>query len=201
MTCSRFVILFFLTCFVIANAFCQIKLPTFDAEVKLHQNLIPGGGDNNGDLEFAETTNLYAGAHVQLGQHIAIGAFYSRSLRGIAASRYNEGNLKYDALSLQKGLDVRFSTGRAKNWRQYLVVQYSTLEIIQDREVFRLADKANTFGASIGLMRRLSNRLYLNVIEIGLNAITSKVFWFGDSNADFYFNAKMGVGYNIGKRK
>ena len=188
--------------FILVGMACsQIKMPTFDVELKVHQNLIPGDGQNNGDLEFVETTNVYAGAHVQLGQHIAIGAFYSRSFRGVVQTRFNEGNLKYDALTLQRGLDLRLSTGRAKNWRQYLVIQYSTLEILQDNEAFRLADKANTFGASLGVTRRLSNRMYVNVIEIGANLITGKIFWFGDSNADIYLNVKAGLGYNIGKRK
>ena len=201
MTFNRYTLTGIFLGILVGTACGQIKMPTFDVELKLHQNLIPGNGQNNGDLEFVETTSIYTGAHVQLGQHIAIGAFYSRSFRGIAQARFNDDNQKYDALSLQKGLDLRLSTGRAKNWRQYLVIQYSTLEILRDNETYRLADKANTFGASLGITRRLSNRLYLNVIELGANFITNKIFWFGDSDADIYLNVKAGLGYNIGKRK
>lgn len=201
MRCNRYLIItvFFFGCMDAIKG--QFRLPIFDAELKIHQNLFPGNGQFNGDLEVLETTNLYGGAHVQLNQYIAIGAFYSRSFRGVSQVRYNEGHQRYDALFLQKGLDVRFSTSRAKKWRKYLIIQYSGVEIVQDKEVYRLGGKTKTFGGSVGVMRRLSNNLYLNVFELGVNVLSDKIFWFGNSPSNFYLNAKMGLSYNIGKRK
>lgn len=180
----------------------QIKIPTFDVELKIQQTLVPGEGNVDGELEFAETTNFYGGAHIQINQYIAIGGYYGRSFRGMARFRNGEGNSENEILQLQKGLDIRLSTSRAKKWRQYLVVNYGQIELVSVTESFRLADKQTAFGANIGLMRRLSNNLYLNVIELGVKVMSEQIFWFGPSESGrFMADAKMGLTYNIGKRK
>lgn len=182
----------------------QLKIPTFDVELKVHQTLIPGHGDN-GAVEFAETTNIYAGAHIQVNQHVALGGFYSRSFRGTSKIHFpDNSSIQRDVLFLQKGLDVRLSTGRAKNWRKYMSINYSQVELVQVGESFRLADKSMAFGLNLGFMRRLSNNLYLNVIDLGCTVITNDIFWFDtEPDTNFYpiFEAKMGLTYNIGKRK
>jgi hypothetical protein len=50
-------------------------------------------------------------------------------------------------------------------------------------------------------MRRLRNNLYLNVIELGVKVMSDEIFWFNASQAKFIAEAKMGLTYNIGKRK
>ena len=191
--------IFFLLTLASINGVAQLKLPSFDVELKIHQNLIPkrnGSGDQNGSMEVVETTNFYGGAHVQINQHVALGGFYSRSFRGVTD---NSGQ-KAEALQLQKGLDVRLSNGRAKKWRKYLSINYSQVELVQVNEAYRLAGKSNAFGASLGIMRKLSHNLYLNVIELGVNAMTDEIFWFNTSDK-IIIHAKMGLTYNIGRRK
>lgn len=203
MTFKPIILIAFLlvSCESLINA--QLKIPTFDVELKVHQALIPGDGEGDGSLEFVETTNFFGGAHVQINQYVAIGGFYSRSFRGAAAFTSNGGDdySQTQAFQLQKGLDVRFSTSRAKKWRHYLSVNYSQIELVQDNEVYRTAGKSNAFGGSIGTMRRLSNNLYLNLIELGVKVMSDEIFWFNASQAKFIAEAKMGLTYNIGKRK
>ena len=194
--------IFFLLTLASINGVAQLKLPTFDVELKISQNSIIGSGDVNGTLLFAETTNFYAGAHVQLNQHIALGGFYSRRFRGMAKLGYGSSNMdqKAEVLQLQKGLDVRFSTGRAKKWRKYLSINYSQVELVQVNEAYRLAGKSNAFGASLGIMRKLGNRLYLNVIDLGVIVMADEIFWFNTSDK-IIIDGKIGLTYNIGKRK
>lgn len=179
----------------------QFQLPQFDVELKVQQNLIPGDGQNDGDLQVIETTNMYGGTHVQLGQHVALGGFYSNSFRGMGRfSVGQDGNIEHDVLLLQKGIDIRFSTGRAKNWRKYLTINYSQIELVEDNGDYRLAGKTNAFGGSLGIMRKLGNKLYLTVIELGAKVMSDEIFWVGTSNK-IIIDAKMGLLYNIGKKK
>ena len=69
-----------LSFFYSGASYAQLRIPIFDAELKINQNLIFGGGDDNGTLIYAETTNLFAGVHVQLNQHIALGFFIQEAL-------------------------------------------------------------------------------------------------------------------------
>lgn len=185
--------------FAAALASAQFRLPQFDVELKGQQNLFPGNG-GDGSMDFFETTNIYAGAHIQIGQHFAIGGFYSNSFRG--ADRYsgNNSSASKKGLLLLKGLDFRLSTGRSKNWRKYITLNYSKLEFVEDNIDYRLATKANAIGASVGIMRKLSNALYLTVIELGVKSLSDELFWTGSSNK-ILIDVKVGLLYNIGKRK
>lgn len=193
------VLLFSLTGLISVNA--QFQLPQFDIELKGQQNLIPGDGQNDGELQVLETTNIYGGAHVQLGQHIALGAFYSKSFRGMGKfSVGQDGNIDHNVLLLQKGMDVRLSTGRARNWRPYMTLNYSQIEIVEENVGYRLASKTNAFGGSLGIMRKLGNKLYLTIIELGVKVLSDEIFWFNSSDK-ILIDAKMGLLYNIGKKK
>lgn len=178
----------------------QLQIPAFDAELKFNQTLMPGDGRYEGDIEFIEATGIHLGAHVIINQHLAIGGFYSRSFRGVAKINSIDNQ---EIQLLQKGFDVRVSTSRAKKWRHYLDVSYSINEIVQQGESLRLADKFNAIGFSYGIMRRLSNNLYLNVIELGARMRTGEPIWFasGMEDIDIFMDAKIGLIYNIGKRK
>lgn len=189
--------------FICGLSYAQLRIPIFDVELNIQQNEIPGEGREDGDIGFAESTNVYAGVHVQINQHIALGGFYSRSFRGEGKiQNTNGGNSVYrEVLHLQKGMDVRLSSRRAKKWRKYLVVSYSQVELVQVGEAFRLADKSNAFGSRLGIMRKLSNNLYLNMIDLGSTVITDDIFWFGSTSHIVIFDAKMGLTYNIGKKK
>ncbi len=190
--------------FICGLSYAQLRIPIFDVELNIQQNEIPEQArEGDGTIDFAESTNVYAGVHVQINQHIALGGFYSRSFRGEGVIRYYDGssNVYREVLHLQKGMDVRLSSRRAKKWRKYLVVSYSQVELVQVGEVFRLADKSNAFGSRLGIMRKLSNNLYLNMIDLGSTVITDDIFWFGSTGYIIILDAKMGLTYNIGKKK
>ena len=78
---------------------------------------------------------------------------------------------------------------------------YSQIELVQITEAYRLADKANAFGVNLGIMRRLGTNLYLNVIELSLSNMSKDIFWFNSSGNTGILDVKMGLTYNIGKRK
>lgn len=202
MTCKKFFLAVGLFLFFSLESHSQLKIPMFDAEFKIQQTLVPGSGDSDGEFELVETTNFYAGGHVQINQYIAIGGFYGRSFRDMGKFKYDNNSIQNDVLQLQKGIDIRISTGRAKNWRKYLVVNYGQIEMVKVGETFRLADKTNAFGFNLGIMRRLSNNLYLNVIELGVKIMSDTIFWFGTEDSNLIMvDAKVGLTYNIGKRK
>ena len=191
--------------FVVGVTSAQFKLPTFDIELKANQTLIPGEGRSNGELMYLETTNFYGAVHLQLGQRIGIGVFYSKSFRGKEAVSYGDGEAdqQWDALTAMQGVDLRFSAGRARKWRPYLSLVAGQLEVVEANESYRLGAKSAVYGFNLGLMRRLGNKLYLNVIEIGAKYINDKMFWFDDQGPGGYpmIEAKMGLTYNIGRKK
>jgi hypothetical protein len=182
----------------------QFQLPRIDLEVKVSENISPGGGDNQQySLRALETTNLHLATHIQINQHIAVGWFYSTSIRGNGYNaphdfKFNFGSGDTKALSFFTGPDIRISAGRATRWRPYLSINYCKAQIIEDKGTYRLATNVNAFGGSFGIMRRMSNRLYWNVIEIGGRKLSQKIYW---QENGFLLDLKMGFTYNIGKKK
>lgn len=184
----------------------QFRLPPFDVEVKVAQALIPTFNDNNSatiKLDFLEATSIYGAAHLQIGQHLGIGWLYSRSFRGTV--RYSTNNntqtppAAENAFLLVNGPDLRISSGRGKKTRWYLSLNYTQVEFIDEKVGYRLAHKTNAFGGSIGIMKRLSNTVYFNIIELGAKAMLGeKAFWL---NSDLMLEAKTGFTLNFSKRK
>jgi hypothetical protein len=185
-----------------AICLAQFQLPRIDVEAKLSQVVLPGDNYDQYTLRALETTNLHLGAHWQINQHFAIGWVYSNSFRGSGYNvndfKFNFGNGDSKAMTMFSGPDLRISTGRARRWRQYLSINYSKAEVVEDKGSFRYAQKTNAFGGSIGVARRMGNHIYWNVFELGAKGLTDKIFW---SNMNFVFEIKMGLTYNIGKKK
>ncbi len=182
------------------SAHSQLRFPPFDIELKLHQSFFPGPGENDG-LEVFEATNLQGGLHLHISQHLAVGGFYSQSIA--ATAKYSEAwgsTQTRNGFQLVKGIDVRLSTGRAKKWRSFIALNYSQIEIIEDNENYRFAAKAGSFGASLGIMRKLGNKLYLNLIELNGQVVSDPPFWF-NTDTDILVGAKMGLLYNFSRRK
>lgn len=186
-------------------ACAQFRLPSFDVEVKANQIVIPGEGRRDGELKVLESTNIHCGLHMHFGQRLALGVYYSKSFRGTSKISYGDGtsDIQRDALTAIRGIDLRLSGNRARSWRPHISVNFSVIEIVQDNESHRVAGKSPVYGINFGLMKKLSNRLYLNVIELGVKYINDKMFWFDDTGTTSYplGEAKMGLTYNIGKRK
>ena len=97
------------------------------------------------------------------------------------------------------GPTVRISSGRIKNWRPYLNLSFLAVEYVEDKGGYRQAHKTNAGGVGIGIMRRLSNKLYWNVLELSGNILSEKIFWLTESN--LIVEAKTGFTYNFGKLK
>lgn len=193
--------LIILSCwFVGITANSQIRIPPFDFELKLHQSFFPGSGEDEG-LEVFAATNLQGGLHWQISQHLAVGGFYSRSLAA-TAKYWGAGGSKQtkNGFQLVKGIDVRLSSGRAKKWRTFIALNYSQIEVIEDAENYRFAAKTGSLGASLGIMLKLGNKLYLNLIELNGQVVSDPPFWF-NTDTDILVGAKMGLLYNLDFRK
>lgn len=195
--------------FVFASEVClaQFQIPRLDVEIKAEQILLPAANNDNSQssLNVIATTNLLLGAHVQINQYLAAGWFYSSSFRG---SGYNnidfKGNIFKDgdskAITSMHGPEIRISTGRASKWRPYLNVNYSNLQVVEDKGTFRFSTKVTAMGGSIGIMHRYGNHLYWNVFEAGIKVLSDKLFW-ADTGTNIMIQVKTGFTYNIGKRK
>src|SRR5258706_7144754 len=203
---SRLTIVLLFFCFFSVACLAQLRLPRIDIEAKVHQTLIPAGSDKgSSSLKAISTANLLLGAHVQINQNIAIGWIYSSSFKG---SGYNTvdfkgnifGNGDSKASTLISGPDLRISTGRASKWRPYLSINYSNVQIVEDKDSFRFSTKLTAIGGSFGIMRRYGNHLYWNVLEVGVKKMSQKLFW-GDQDSGMLIDLKMGFTYNIGKQK
>lgn len=196
-------VVFFLTLFSTVTSFAQLSLPPFDVELKGSVSVFPGQGNvsSSGTIERIQTFNIHGAAHWQLNQNIGIGWFYCRSVNGGVYTHGDNGTKSKtsDAQMLATGPQVRLSTGRGKTWRPYMTVNYCQLELINDLEGYRLANKSKAVGGSIGIMLRLSNKVYLNLLEVSYRKILTEAFWF-PSNSQM-IEAKTGVTVNFGKRK
>lgn len=185
-------------------AHAQFRLPPFDVELKASQVIIPSNANPNTSaitINNFETTNIYAAAHLQFGQHIGLGWLYSRSFRGLVSYSSNSGlsPAPEKALMLMSGPDLRISTGRGKKSRFFLSLNYVNVELVDDKGGYRQASKLNAVGASIGWMRRLSNTVYLNIIEVGAKGwMGEKSYWL---DQDVMLEAKSGVTINFSRRK
>lgn len=199
-------VLFCALVFTFSKVAGQFSLPRIDIEAKFSQSVIPGNnGDenNNFPLKAIETTNLQLAAHWQIKQYLALGWVYCGSLRGSAFNgtdfKFNFGKGDSKALTSYNGIDLRLSTGRANRWRPYLSLNYGRAEIVEDKGSIRLATKTNAFGGGLGVMRRMGSRLYWNVLEASFKKFSDKLFWANEGS--FMIELKMGLTYNIGKKK
>ena len=171
----------------------QFRLPQIDVEAKGMFSFIDAKQDN---INNTFSISGQGAAHIQINQHIAIGAFYARSFTGdISYSDNNGGNkVKNPTKLLFVGGDLRFSAGRSVKWRPYLSLNYSKVEFVETQGATNLATTTNAMGANIGVMLRLGNNLYWNVLEVGAKLLKDKIYWL---DADLMIEAKMGFTYNI----
>ena len=71
---------------------------------------------------------------------------------------------------------------------------YSKVEFVETQGSINLAATTNAMGANIGVMLRLGNNLYWNVVELGAKMLSEKIYWL---DSDLIVEAKMGLTYNI----
>lgn len=187
---------FSLSVLLITTAFytqAQFRLPQFDVEAKGAFSVWKLNGDNkqHNSIDIIQFISWQGGAHIQLNQRIAIGGFYSRSFSGKVAYKSGE---KSDAQVLITGIDLRLSGGRSARVRPYLSVNYSKVEFLQSLSGINLANRTNAVGATLGLMRKLGNNLYWNIVEVSFKKLNHPVFWL---DVDFVLEAKTGFTYNL----
>jgi hypothetical protein len=191
--------------FVCISSQAQFQLPRFDVEIKGGIAIV--GADQTIDQTYyvttAKTFNYQVGAHWQLNQNIGIGWVYTKSLSGTIGFESGNGSSgppPDNIFLMMNGPDLRISTGRTRKMRYYLSVNYVTLEFVEEKSGFRLAAKTNTFGGGIGMMLRLSNKVYWNIVELNAHPIPSDaVYWL--TKTDVILEAKTGFTLNFGKRK
>lgn len=177
---------------------CQLQIPRIDIEVKGAQTfLLP---DNSQEVDNASLQGYSTALHFQFNQYLAAGLTYSRSLAGQVHYSHQGATFRDDgdARYLRMGLDVRVSAGRSRKWRPYLSMNYGKIELVEEREGYRISGKSTGFGATAGVMRRLSNKVYLTLAEGGITLLSEKLFWI-DSKVCVEF--KTGVLVNFGRKK
>jgi len=171
----------------------QFRLPQIDVDLKGAFSLYDAG--NNENVDHINQTSVQGSVHVAISQHIALGAFYMKGLNGSithknGASANTQNNLK----TLMSGFDLRLSAGRSVKWRPYLLLSYSKIEFVESYTGYNLAHSTWAPGVNLGVMLRLGNSFYWNVIEVGGKFLGEKVYWL---DTDFTAEVKTGVTYNI----
>ena len=186
-----------------ALAQAQFRLPQMDVEVKFGQSIIPASGSST--IDNTQTTNVGGALNFHISQHVGVGWYYQRSLSGSTKYQNNDGQSNTpskEAQMLLTGPVLRISTGRGSKWRPYIALSYSKMEIVQSNGGYNVSSKTNALGVNIGVMRRLGNRLYLNLIEVGGRLMNELPFWYESTGSNGgMIEAKTGLTYNFGKRK
>jgi hypothetical protein len=193
-----------LLCFISATA--QFRLPSFDIAVKAgFLSMSDDRHTSNGNhYNFTyESITWQAEANLHLGQRLAIGWFYNKKLYGnYHGDSDNDGTAASDrdASHLMYGINLRLSGGRAPKFRPYVQVKYYWLETVVQYPGYRVAADMNGVAAGVGVMLRVSNKLYINLIEGELSMITkNEKVLFADSN--LFAQLRAGLTYNFSKRK
>lgn len=179
---------------VSVSARAQFSVPPFDVEIK---GGISGFPTSKWDYM---GIGYKAGVHVHLNQHVAIGWTYMRSTGN--ASEDSGDNIfpteDFKTTELSTGPSLRLSTGRSRKMRPYIALSYSKVEVVTDRGDYRYSIKTNAPGASVGMLVKLGNKMYINLFEVTYRKLSDKVFWL---DAQGQLEIKAGLLYNLGKKK
>jgi len=170
-------------------SFAQFPIPTFDVALK--------GGVNSDQNEYI-TIDIRLEANVHINQYVAVGFYYAPSVFGNIFDEVLDED--FDAKQLSYGGRLQASTGRVSKYRPYIFLAYSKMEIVQDRGDLRFAVKSNDISFGAGLMIKLSDRMYLNVLELEYRSFSEDLWFFPDPEA-FLLSARIGVNYTIGKSR
>ncbi len=187
-----------------ALTFGQFRLPSFDISIKpVYLGVTDAYRTNGRDQNFMyESMGLQGEIHLQISQQLAIGWVYNRS----AYANYHEKDsgggsvVDKDGQHLYYGLDLRLSGGRASKYRPYIQGKYYWMEIVVNQTGYRTAAAWNGVAGGLGLMRRVNNKLYINLIEVEVNMImpSDAVMFQRD---DVFPQFRAGLTYNFSKRK
>jgi hypothetical protein len=190
-------------CLTVATA--QFRLPSFDIAVKAGYLTI---GDDRQTIDgnhysFSyESITWQAEANLHLGQRLAIGWFYGKKLYANYHGDSEGGSAGTDkeAEHLIYGVNLRLSGGRAAKFRPYMQLKYYWLETVVQYPGYRVAADMNGVSAGVGVMLRVSNKLYINLLEGEVVMITKNESALFVDN-DLFPQLRAGLTYNFSKRK
>jgi hypothetical protein len=193
MSSSRNIIICLFFVAVASPVIAQFRLPQIDVDLKGAYSLFDAGSDEN--VDHIRQTSVQGSVHVAISQHVAVGAFYMKGISGgIDHKNGNSTNTQNDLKTLMTGFDIRLSAGRSVKWRPYLLLSYSKVEFVETYNGLNLAHSTPALGVNVGVMLRLSNSFYWNVVEVGAKSFSQKVYWL---DTDFTAEVKTGLTYNI----
>ena len=171
-------------------AFAQFPIPTIDLAIK------PGF---TSDLDDYIAIDYRLELNVHINQFLAIGGFYTRSVWGeIWGGDAIDDDFEMDHLLL--GMRLQVSTGRIGKFRPYgflTFTKFETVEKVSQSLNFSGKWTGVTFGG--GLMLRLSNKMYFNLIEIEYLPVGGEFFFV--ENDKNLIAARLGVNYTFGKKR
>ncbi len=171
----------------------QFRLPQVDVDLKGAFSLYDAG--NNNSIDNINQTSIQGSFHVAISQHLAIGAFYMKGVSGsITHSNGSSASTQNNLKTLMSGFDFRLSAGRSVKWRPYLQLGYSKVEFVESYTGYNLSHSTWAPSANVGVMLRLGNSFYWNVVEVGAKFLGEKIYWL---NTDFTAEVKTGLTYNI----
>ncbi len=203
MKCNKLLILF---CLAGPIAAAQFRLPSMDFSLKAgYLNILDEYNIGTQNYSYLyESLFVQGEVNFHVGQHLAVGYFHNRT--AIVSNYHSEensggnNNADLDAKHLMHGLNVRFSTGRSSKLRPYFQAKYILFEAVVDLGSYRIATDATAASVGAGLMLRLGNRLYLNLVEAEFGKLLkSNDVLFRDKGS--FLLLKTGISYNIGKKK
>ena len=183
----------------------QLRLPAFDISLKTGYMFMPDDyyveqADGNRFVSYQyESIWAQGEVNVHIGQRIAVGFFYNKSLLG-GYVNHDGDQPAQEAEHLLYGVLLRLSSGRAVKVRPYLQVKYFKNEVVVHQLGYDVANQCTGAAAGLGLMIRLSNKLYLNIPDVELGSLfNSGDILFRDKS--MILKAGLGLTYNFSRRK
>ncbi len=186
----------------------QAQLPSLDVQLKTGLSIIDDMRDPHQNL-YEYISPVWMGElNWNISQYVALGGFVSQGLGGATEfiGEYGSGNVKYSSQHLTYGGKLRISTGRMPRFRPFGEISYGKFEMYIDYDTYRLASSSNFFGWSLGLMIRLSSRLYLVIPQFSFRQRSDTFFFEVPSDhltGDYppLIDITGGLSYNLGKKK
>ncbi len=190
-----------------SSLLAQFQLPSMDVQLKSGVAFLDDMTDSYDNRYSYQAPLLSGEINFNLSQYFAAGVFYSKGLSGqiefnggpTGSSSYNAGHQTY-------GLKLRVSTGRQPRFRPFAELNYGKLEMYMEKDLYRISSSSTFFGFSLGLMIRLSDKLYLVLPQFTFRA-RSDQFFFEEPN-NFLFGQYPGLveftgglSYNFSKKK
>jgi len=186
----------------------QFRLPAMDIQVKTGVASLDELRDRNNNVYNYSAPVVHGEINFNISQYFAAGAFISKGLSGKTElfSDNNTATLFYNSSHQSYGVKLRISTGRQPRFRPFTEISYGKFEMYIEKDFYRMATSSTFFGGSIGLMIRLSSRLYLVLPQVSVRP-RSDPFYF-ETSGDFLLSdypslieITGGLSYNFGKKK